>query len=489
MKILLISKDSMVNKLVGASAKKLGLDISIQESLQHSNEEDVFLFIDDSIIGDIKEFIQDLKPVGSCYIQKRTSPSLEGFDFYIKKPFLPTEALDIMKTKMNDLGINENTTSNILREDLEEIKAPSESEIDLDLIDDDIEFDIEDDLTLENKNEKTKHEDSIGDLIQLDDEMAKQNDLVENIYTDLEEELDPLGARERKIMTSKDGFNLEDTKEWSNSKQNKKPKTSKKTSDEGIKLNDIGFLDKNSDLEIIPEALHNDENTQNQKYEIEDIAMDEDFEDKQESEEILDHDDFEINQEEELSTQSDDIENEENFVSTQIPIEEKQKDEHLKDLEQAIENFEIDDEPIKETTPEEQILEEETQTTILDKEQVKEIKKLLKENDDSTSDKPELFIKPNEEIASIDDIKEEEIIEILEGKMQEQSIQTDTEKSETDDKNNFSLEDFDLLKDSEQSMSGKEFLEKLNSFPVDKLKVLLDGIEVTININFPDKKK
>ncbi|PAF47542.1 hypothetical protein BKH46_03705 [Helicobacter sp. 12S02634-8] len=119
MKILLLNNDSMVTKLFEAVANKLGIELLIDLGFEPSHlEEEMFLFVDEGINAELPDSFWAHHFISKAYLHKHTSPKIQGFDFYIKKPFLPTEILDIINPKLRELGVTDIAASEVTKANL-----------------------------------------------------------------------------------------------------------------------------------------------------------------------------------------------------------------------------------------------------------------------------------------------------------------------------------------------------------------------------------
>ncbi len=104
MRMLLINQNPIVSKLAGLSAQKAGLEIVEEPALDtlETSGYDV-LFIDDAKLeGSSPEELRSRTGAEKiCLIYGDDDNRMEGFDYYIRKPFLPTEMVDLM-TEIRD---------------------------------------------------------------------------------------------------------------------------------------------------------------------------------------------------------------------------------------------------------------------------------------------------------------------------------------------------------------------------------------------------
>ena len=110
MRILLINQNPIVSKLAGLSAQKSGYEIVEEFSLDEIEEGDFdVLFIDEAKLdGSGPETLKRRTGVKkTCLIYADDEAKVPGFDYYIKKPFLPTEMVDLMSEINDDLLLPE----------------------------------------------------------------------------------------------------------------------------------------------------------------------------------------------------------------------------------------------------------------------------------------------------------------------------------------------------------------------------------------------
>lgn len=127
MKIVLINTDPMVAKLIEATAKKTGIPLASYASTDEVDAgaltQDSFVFIDEGSFGTdhgrVKSIAQGFL---SCLLYAKTKP-IKEFAHLVKKPFLPTEILDILQAELLKVGQDLHNASNLSRDDL----APAES--------------------------------------------------------------------------------------------------------------------------------------------------------------------------------------------------------------------------------------------------------------------------------------------------------------------------------------------------------------------------
>ncbi len=114
MRMLLINQNPVVSKLANLSAKKSGVEIVEKPSLDALEEENIeedfdVLFIDNAKLVDADA--KSLKSMGVArkigLIYSDEQSRMPGFDYYLKKPFLPTEMVELMGEIKEDLLLPE----------------------------------------------------------------------------------------------------------------------------------------------------------------------------------------------------------------------------------------------------------------------------------------------------------------------------------------------------------------------------------------------
>ena len=218
MKILLLNDNPVVNKLVTLSAQKTSDELEIVDSM------DVLLpgvydllVVDDSLYSDdFFDVIKDkLTFTSSLYICTRDAATVETFSSTIKKPFLPTDLVELFlkfaKQSVSSAPIVEDTADELdefealntpelseeldLEEDLEldeELNLGEDLDLDeLSLEDEDLELSLDDELLLEDDeflgDEELLLGDEdmeIGESILDDEEAQKVNDLLDETSDD-----------------------------------------------------------------------------------------------------------------------------------------------------------------------------------------------------------------------------------------------------------------------------------------------------------------
>lgn len=105
MKILLINQNATVEKLVKLSAQKVGLEVESVDSLDVAGSSEYkWVLIDHDNLQNIAPEELKAKFLGSKIglLYPKNSEKSAGFDLYIEKPFLPTELIDEFSSQMGD---------------------------------------------------------------------------------------------------------------------------------------------------------------------------------------------------------------------------------------------------------------------------------------------------------------------------------------------------------------------------------------------------
>ncbi|SFV70182.1 Highly acidic protein [hydrothermal vent metagenome] len=193
MKILLLNNNPVVNKLVTLSAQKTSdeLDIAANvEDIEGSSYD--LVVVDDSIGGDeVLEILREkVHFVKSLYICTRDAKVAVDFNSILKKPFLPTDLVELFAMFGKEIkeGLTAQSTQNLQDEidDLEEFSL--DETVDLDI--DELELDINDSDELLSESVLDDEEaQKVKDL--LDETEATQEEAFDfDMALDLEDEAD-----------------------------------------------------------------------------------------------------------------------------------------------------------------------------------------------------------------------------------------------------------------------------------------------------------
>ena len=123
MKILLLNDNPVVNKLVTLSAQKTSDELEVVESLDAISEQSYdLLVVDDTLYSDsvIEELKSKIEYNKSLYIYSKNSKEVEGFTSMLKKPFLPTDLVELFSTlgkEANSVNLSEDESSDLVVEE------------------------------------------------------------------------------------------------------------------------------------------------------------------------------------------------------------------------------------------------------------------------------------------------------------------------------------------------------------------------------------
>jgi uncharacterized membrane protein len=200
MKILLLNNNPVVNKLVTLSAQKTSDELSIADSVEaiESKSYDL-LIVDDALYGEgvMQEINSKIKFNKSLYICSKEADFAEEFTKTLKKPFLPTDLVDMLISlgKMTETieldKIDETHDKFESFDNLEELDE--ELDLDLDELDGLDELDELDDLDekldedVEDVEFKNSEHDAAMDGVLDKDELQEVQNLLEE--TEMEEDL------------------------------------------------------------------------------------------------------------------------------------------------------------------------------------------------------------------------------------------------------------------------------------------------------------
>ncbi len=186
MKILLLNDNPVVTKLVTLSAQKLEDEVEAVASVENVQEGASYdlLIVDDNLY--IPEDIQRLQSKVECkkmlFIRSKETETPKEFDESLTKPFLPTDLVDIL-TKIRKSIVNE---SAVLKEedeieetdDLLEGEKEHPDEFEEILPDDLTEFDLGEDLNLEDELDMLEELPS-DESISIDEEIAEDGGILD----------------------------------------------------------------------------------------------------------------------------------------------------------------------------------------------------------------------------------------------------------------------------------------------------------------------
>ncbi|WP_310441985.1 hypothetical protein [Sulfurimonas sp.] len=167
MKILLLNNNPVVNKLVTLSAQKTSDELSIADSVEVIEPKSYdLLIVDDALYGEgvMQEINSKIKFNKSLYICSKEADFAEEFTKTLKKPFLPTDLVDMLIS----LG---KMTETIELDKIDETHDKFESFDNLDELDEELDLDLDELDGL----------DELDELDELDDLDEKLDEDVEDV--------------------------------------------------------------------------------------------------------------------------------------------------------------------------------------------------------------------------------------------------------------------------------------------------------------------
>jgi uncharacterized membrane protein len=194
--ILLINNNPVVSKLATLSSQKTSDELEIVEDIEDiATDKYDLLAIDDGIYSDelmeeLKEKIQFTKSLFIC--SKKAEPE-DGFSATIKKPFLPTDLVELFVKLATESDITNLGDKDKKSDDLDKIKSEDslDSELENISLDDELDFEeneaedmgditLDDDFDLEDQDSDLIDDITLDDEISLDDELPSGDDLKED---------------------------------------------------------------------------------------------------------------------------------------------------------------------------------------------------------------------------------------------------------------------------------------------------------------------
>lgn len=226
MNILLLNDNPVVTKLVTLSAQKTGSEIlivnNVEEILGGSYD---LLIVDEALYTPalMDELKSKISYKRSLYMLSRGAQSIDEFDHEVKKPFLPTDLVELLSSistavlKMKDESLN-----------LDYVASQEDFDINQDLNNDIlIDSDIDDDLNLDDfdlnlddidLDDLNLEDDEIGSILD-QDEVQEVKNLLDEAESDKEDDelnlddefdLDAFEAENDESLSTTNEINLED---------------------------------------------------------------------------------------------------------------------------------------------------------------------------------------------------------------------------------------------------------------------------------------
>ena len=215
MKILLLNDNPVVNKLVTLSAQKTSDELDVVDSIDsiQPGEYDL-LVVDDTMYNDdmLSEIKSKIMFSSSLYICSRDAAEVKAFSSTLKKPFLPTDLVDLFLKFSKEVNTSSSSQEKIATdlEELEEFDSQElkiEKEVGEDLVlDEDIDLSFDSELD-ELDELKTEELDELK-TEELDDNLALDEDM--DLSLD-----DELGDLDDELLLEDDELLLDDDDELS----------------------------------------------------------------------------------------------------------------------------------------------------------------------------------------------------------------------------------------------------------------------------------
>ena len=337
MKILLLNNNPVVSKLVTLSANKTSDELDSYETIEEIKAGSFdLLVVDDSlynedVLAQVKNSVTYAK---TLYIYAKNAPVAEEFDVKLKKPFLPTDLVELFSVLGKDahsieLGQKkaEETLSlddNFSLDDelsLDDLGDDFNLDDELELDDDDLsidgeEFSLDDELLLDeeiNTEDSVLDEEEVQEVQELLDETDDEDELTLDLDGLLDEEDDELsldldGLPDDEMSSDKDGLSEDVEDELSLDLEEESPLDEELSlNEEELSLEEELVIDDNSLEEEL--ELESNENLDSE----EEISLEDESEELESDDLILDEemilDDEEVlAEEEELSFEEEDLE-------------------------------------------------------------------------------------------------------------------------------------------------------------------------------------
>jgi len=519
MKFLLINNNHVVSKLATLSADKSSVELAEYDdpSVVPQDNYDVLIF-DSEIFK--QEFFDELKSrfdfSKTIFIYSAKSEPVEGFDMYLKKPFLPTELVDLIsriKSTTDAMPKDSLMDDEDLSIDAPDIESGEEIN-DLDDLFAEDEKDSSEDIhkeaaqklqsDLENSQDHESMIDEDEEIGELDFDEAiavneKDNKEIEELANleedfgelDFDDELDESEFEFNKQEDSQSDEGVEDTqkKEQESEGVSAKEKNEQEAdeTEEDLDLDDLDFdeLDRD-DKKDTPqeEELKNDDK--------------EDFGDLDIESEPLEHDKEKTEKSDSSNALEDDERSDDaslNEAKDSTATDELELDEEL------LEDDEIDGDD------QESKYHESSDSLGIDEDELSEVKDLLGSDDEDDEIETE---KEGEDVSDEVKVKNDEFSSLTEEALSEavgEDLDFDDEldfgDEEVDNTSDINtVEDKTIIDDdikneektqqpsAEDSVSNMQQLQNIaGGMNIESIKKILDGMQVTINISYPNSKK
>lgn len=512
MKILLLNDNPVVSKLVTLSSQKTSDELETVHSIEEVNAGQYdLLIIDDALYSEglLDELKAKINFKKSLFIMAKNSQLPEGFTNTIKKPFLPTDLVELFsflnkevneadreqsidKFSILDEPLNENLMEEFrLDDDLEELEGLDDI-LDGDELDELEGLDSLNDLDGLEESEDLDELDATPNLI-LDTNMDLDEDeeliLDEDIELDDNEELeldDEENLEDSETFSLEDELTLDDNEDFSLDDESTDGILDK---DELQEVQDL-LDDTETEEDELDIALNDLDNTDEDSLDIANDTMDEKMPEESSThiEEELEDFTFEddaLEEEKETSEQSEsDLDDEAGFEDELLAVEDESFAEELTEdvLDEEIDEKELEakiEKAMSELSEED--LEEEIE---LDDEITQIPEDDLNDEEDAFASlsQRELKLAVGEEVEEISE--EDENLHEPEAQEELESLEDEPEDEETD----IEEEAYEEADDEESENDGVEALKNLLAALSDKkVAATLKGMKITINITLGDK--
>jgi len=452
MKILLLNENPVVTKLVTLSAQKTSDELEVVSSLEEiKSQEYDLLVVDDALYSEdlYGQLEEKIVFKHSLYICSRDALESDEFDNRLKKPFLPTDLVDLFATISQRAKSDENITqseidpqdeveleqSSDLQSDESKSNADMEDMHELDL--DDIELDFDEiELDSDELFGDDEKQEGQGESVLDNEEAQKVKELLDETSSDEsddEELLDDLEL-DSEELEDEDTLELDDLE-----------LDSEELEDDTLELDDEESEDENTskldDLELDSQELEESEAQES----LDDLEL--------ESEESEDELELDLEGDNELFDEGDDA------IDTEEPLEDIEDEDLQSQIEKAVE--ELSEEDLQSEIEDEALLESlSNEFDSLDSLSSRDLKLAVGEEVDD---------EPLEDEKSSEEVDEEPLDE---GSIEE-SLETPQETQETQEGEE--IEGVEALKNLLTALSDK------------KVAASLKGMKISINITMGGK--
>ncbi len=205
MKILLLNDNPVVNKLVTLSAQKTSDELDVATSLEEiEGSEYDLLVVDDTLYSPetMEELETKVNYSKSLYICSRNAELVESFNSTLKKPFLPTDLVELFALLGREVNTIDLTSEDEPNEQENEITELDTQE----LPDDENDIDLDEELSLDDTN--LDELDSLDEELSLDDTNLDELDSLDEELSLDDTNLDELDSLDEEL--SLDDTNLDE---------------------------------------------------------------------------------------------------------------------------------------------------------------------------------------------------------------------------------------------------------------------------------------